>query len=257
MLGLVKNEIYKVLRSRKFYLFMGAVLALQLVKIFQYEFLPQDRTAYAMNGQSFPLEMIGNNSIIMVMFIAVLVADMVADEYRNGTFKLVLLRPVDRVQFIGAKAVALLVFITAIVCFTVVTSYVTGVIAFDWGDELLFQGVPMVGHSGIAITLGSALASILPSIGFGMLIIFIALVTGNIGATIGSALVLFIVSSLMERYGDIAGYSIVHLMGSFHETVMNSVTPPQVLVEIGAISAYVILFYIGSAVLIKKKDVLL
>ncbi len=256
MLSLVRNELYKVFRLRKLYFFMGVILVFQSVEIFQYKFLPQGKVTFPLNGQSFPLEMIGGNSIIMVMFIAVLAADMIADEYRNGTFKLVLLRPVDRIQFIGAKAVALLASITAIVCFTVITSYITGAIVFDWGKHLLFQGVPIAGNS-IAITLKSAIASILPSAGFGMLLIFIALVTENIGITIGSALALFIISPLLERYGNISKYSIIYLMNTFHEMFINSVTLVQIFAKIGVIAAYIALFYVGSAIFMKRKDVLL
>ncbi len=235
---------------------MGVILALQAVEIFQYKFLPQGKIAFSLNGQSFPLEMIGNHSIIMVMFIAVLAADMIADEYRNGTFKLVLLRPVNRIQFIGAKCVALTVSITAIVCFTVITSYIIGAIAFDWGNHLLFQGVPIAGNS-FAITLKSAFASILPSAGFGMLVIFIALITGNIGITIGSALALFFISPLLERYGNISKYSIIYLMNTFHEMFINSATLVQIFAKTGVIAAYIALFYVGSAIFMKRKDVLL
>lgn len=256
MLGLVKNEIYKVFRLKKFYLFMGVMLALQAAQIFQQIFLPQERIAFALNGQSFPLAMIGGNIIVMVMFIAVLAADMIADEYKNGTFKLVLLRPVNRIQFIGAKAVALLASIAAILCFTVITSYITGTITFGWGDQLLFQGVPIAGNS-IVITLKAALASILSSAGFGMLVIFIALITENIGITIGTALALYIISPLLERYGNIGNYSIIHLMNTFHEMFIGSATPQQIFSKIGVIAAYAVLFYIGSAVFIKRKDVLL
>ena len=256
MFGLIKNEVYKVFRLKKFYLFMGVLIVLQAVQIFQQLFLPSERIAYKMNGQSFPLEVIGNNIIVMVMFIAVLAADMIADEYRNGTFKLVLLRPVSRIQFIGAKAVALLASITAIVFFTVIASYITGTIAFGWGDQLLLQGVPVAGNS-IAITLKSAFASILPSAGFGMVVIFIALITENIGITIGLALALFIISPLLERYGNIGSYSIIHLMNTFHKIVINSATLKEVFSNIGVIAAYAVLFYIGSAIFIKRKDVLL
>jgi ABC-2 type transport system permease protein len=256
MLNMVKNELYKVFHLRKFYLFMGVVLALQLVKIFQHKFLPQEKVAFPLNGQSFPLEMIGGNSIIMVMFIAVLAADMIADEYKNGTFKLVLLHPVSRIQFIGAKAAALMASIMAITCFTVITSYITGAIAFDWGNLLLFQGVPIAGNS-IAITLKSALASILPGVGFGMLVIFIALMTENVGITIGAAVALYIISPLLERYGSISNYSIIYLMNTFHEILINSSTQPQMLSKVGVIAAYVVLFYTSSAVLVKRKDVLL
>ena len=256
MSGLVKNELYKAFRLRKLYLFMGAVLALQGIKIFQYKFTGQGEILFPLNGQSFPLEMIENNTIIMVMFIAVLAADMLAEEYRNGNYKPVLLRPVSRIQFVGAKAAALLASITAIVCFTVITSYMLGAIAFGWGNHLLFQGVPVAGNS-IAVTLRAAMASILPGAGFGMLVLFIALMTGNTGITIGSAMALFFISPLLERYGTISEYSILYLMNAFPKIFINNTTPAGISGKLGVIAVYIALFYAGSAIMIKRKDILL
>lgn len=252
MTGLVRNECYKLVRLHKLYGFMGAALALQIIKIFQSLSQPRDTLALAWNGQSFPLEVIGSQSIVMAMFIAVLAADLAADEYRNGTMKLILLRPVDRSRLVAAKAVALLAAIAALVCFSVMAAYVAGTLAYGWGDRLLYQGVPIAGNS-IATTVRAAFASIGPDAGFGMLVLLSALITEHVGITIGIALAIYIISPLLNLHE----YSIVHQMNTFHEAAIYGASPGQWLFKLGIIAAYALLFFAAGAAYMKRKDVLL
>lgn len=50
MPGLIKNEWYKMYRRRKWVLFMGAVLLLEAVTIFQLLSTPQEERAIELNG---------------------------------------------------------------------------------------------------------------------------------------------------------------------------------------------------------------
>lgn len=256
MLGLIKNEIYKVFRLRKFYLFIGIVLAVQLIKVFQYTFAGNDQFLRLLNGQSFPLEIIRSSPLIMVIFISVLVSDMIADEYKKGTFKLVLLRPVSRIQFISAKIIALLVLIISLVCFAIISSYAIGAIAFKWGDTVLLNGIPYSGN-GYAMTFKAALAYILPCFAFGMLVLFIALVSENTGITLALALGLYIISPFIEKYQNIKRYSIINLLHNFNHSILINTDIKEILISVGIMAGYVILLYISSIIFFRKKDVLL
>lgn len=72
-------------RRRKWVLFMGAVLLLEAVTIFQLLSTPQEERAIELNGQSFPLEMIGSQPLFVALLAAVLAADLAADEPHAGT----------------------------------------------------------------------------------------------------------------------------------------------------------------------------
>ena len=255
MLGLLKNEIYKAFRLRKLYLFAGVLLAVQVITVFQYYFSESGELLSLLNGQSFPLEVIRGIPLIMVIFIAVLVSDMIVDEYRKGTLKLVLLRPVSRAKLITAKALALLVIITSLVCFTIVTSYIIGAIAFEWGENIILNGIPYNGN-GYAMTLKAAFSCILPYWGFGMLVIFIALLSENVGITIGSSLALYIILPFIESYGNIKKYSIMNLLHSFYHSVLINKNLKQILTSVVIIAGYVILFYVCSIIIFCRKDVL-
>lgn len=253
MRGLVKNECYKVFRRGKFALFTGAVTALQLITILQMLSRPQSQIAAGLNGQSFPLRMIGSQPLIMTLFIAVLAADLIAEEYRSGTLKLALLRPVGRSQILAAKAIALVAAVTALAGFTVIAAYATGTLAFGWGDRLLAQGGPIAGSS-IAVSFKAAAASIVPCAGFGVLVMFIALVTENVGMTIGIAAALYLFLPLLGIRQDC---SIVYLMNTFHWAVIRGASLRELLTDLAVIAAYVVLFHAAGAFYMKRKDVLL
>lgn len=253
MMGLVKNECYKVLRQSKLALFMGAGLGLQIITIFQMLSGFQNQSAAELNGQSFPLHMIGIQTILMALFVAVLAADLVADEYRSGTLKLTLLRPVGRSQVMAAKAIALAAAVTALTGFTVIAAYATGTLAFGWGDGLLAQGVPVAGSS-VAVTFKAAAASIAPCAGFGMMVMFIALITENVGLTIGISAALYLFLPLLGIRPD---WSIVDQMNTFHRAVIYGDSLRAVSADLAAIMAYIVLFFAAGAFYMKRKDVLL
>lgn len=250
MIGLIKNELYKFLKQKKLYLFMGVIVVVQLVNVLQAR-----QASHLLNGQSFPLEALAESSLYITMFLAVFIAETIAEEYKRGMFKVVLLRPINRSQFICAKSMGVLVCICFMVCFTILTAYGIGSIFFSWGDHMLVQGNPLfLGGNAVMFTLTTAFAYILPVFGFAMLIFFIALLSLNVGITIGTALSLFMFAPLLK--GSIQAYSIVHIMNTFPALFINQTAWQEILFNIGIILAYIILFYIGSLLFIKRKDVL-
>ena len=254
MMGLVKNECFKVFRRSKLALFMGAVLALQLITIFRIlSPQQQDESAAGMNGQSFPLHMIDSQPFILALFAAVLAADLVADEYRSGTLKLTLLRPVGRGRVLAAKAAALASAVIALTGFSVMAAYAAGTLAFGWGDRLLAQGSPIDGSS-VAVTLKAAAASIAPCTGFGVMAMFIALITESVGLTIGIAAALYL---FLPLFGLDPDCSIVHLMHSFHGTAVRGASLREAASGLGVIAAYIVLFHAAGAFYMRRKDVLL
>lgn len=251
MTGLVKNECRKVFRQGKLALFAWAVLALQVITIFRE--LSRNSGAAGLNGQSFPLRMILSQPIIMALLAAVLAADLIAAEYRSGTLKLTLLRPVSRSHVLAAKAVALVAGAMALTLFSVVAAYAAGTLAFGWGDRLLAQGSPVAGSS-LAVTVKAALASLASCAGFGMPAMFVALATRNVGLTIGIAAALYLFLPLLGIHPD---YSIVHLMHEFPRAVILGASLRDTLTDLGVIAAYASVFLAAGTFYMKRKDVLL
>ena len=199
----------------------------------------------------FPLALLDNLPLIMCVFIALFVAEFIAGEYRNGTLKLVLLRPISRTSLLQAKIISLFTFISVMIAFTVISAYITGTLAFGWGEQTISSSLAEVG-----ITLQSALAMLLPALGFGVIVIFVSLLTVNVGATIGGALGTMILSQLLENIENVRQYSIILLMKSFPQSFIDDFSIPNILTGAAIIVAYLVIFYLGSLFLLRKKDVL-
>ena len=254
MLGLIKNELYKAFRLKKFYFFMLAIAGIETAVIIQKKYGHNSSTASLMNGQSFPLALLEGISFIMVVFIAVFIADIWIDEYRVGTFKLMLLRPVSRITLLNAKIISLMTCSAILMCFTIAFAYVVGVLAFGWGEGTIINGVEYGSLFGIGITLSAAVAMLFPILGFGMLVTLVALWTDNIGVTIGGALGFMIISQVLEISEGIRKYSIIYLIRSFHKNFINGFSWDTILINAAVIATYVILCYIGCLLLFRKKD---
>ncbi|MFD1413601.1 ABC transporter permease [Oceanobacillus jeddahense] len=262
MYGLIKNELYKFFKQKKLYLFIAVIVAVQLVSVWQYQSSNREQVSHLLNGQSYPLAALAESSLFITMFMAVFIAETIVEEYKRGTFKLVLLRPVSRTQFIFAKSVSVLACICFMVAFTILTAYGIGVLFLGWGNQLIVQGEPLFSDGmllrdgkGVVLTVVAAFAYSLPVFGFAMLIMFIALLSLNVGITIGTALALFMFVPLLN--GVIQDYSIIHIMNDFPYLAINEVTSQEFFLSIGIIFVYIMVFYIGSLIFIKKKDVLL
>ncbi|MNF11802.1 ABC-2 family transporter protein [compost metagenome] len=56
-----------------------------------------------MNGQSLAFQVLNGSTELMILFMAVLAADLIADEIRSGTLTLTLVRPVSRIELLNAR----------------------------------------------------------------------------------------------------------------------------------------------------------
>lgn len=115
MLSLVKNELIKLFAGKKIYVFMLAiVLANSLIGV---ESLV-GAIDIPVNGQNVPILMLPTIvNILLPLFVIVLVAGMITDEYANGTLKLSLIHPVSRTSLLTAKLLALGVISPLPACF--------------------------------------------------------------------------------------------------------------------------------------------
>jgi ABC-type transport system involved in multi-copper enzyme maturation permease subunit len=93
-------------------------------------------------------------------------------------------------------------------------------------------------------------------LGFGLLISFIAILTDNMGVTIGGALGFMVFSQMLEASEKLRDYSIIYLMRSFYKNLFFQHTKETVIMNIVVITAYIMIFYVGCVLAFYKKDVI-
>lgn len=257
MSKLIRYELFKVFRQKKLYVFMLILTAVEIAAVFQYGQGGTGLAAAQPNGQSFPLLLLNTGTLFIPIFIAILAADSIAEEYRGGTLKTVLLCPIDRVELLLAKIASLFVTAAALHIFLLLSAYTVGTLAFGWGDQTFAGGTAYTTMEGIGLVARASLLSLLPELAFGMVVIFAALLTTNTGASIGSALALMAVSPMIEGIPQIRHFFIGYQMRVFPFHAVNHATSLEAWTGLAVILAYIGILYAGSVMILKKKDILI
>lgn len=256
MSKLIHFELFKVFRQKKLYLFMLILIAVEISAVFQYEWDASGFTDTGPNGQSFPLLILHNGPLFIAIFVAILAADSIAEENRSGTLKKALLCPISRLDLLHAKIVSMFTVILVLLIFLVFSSYVVGTIAFGWGDRTAVGEVVYSFSEGVQLLVHMILLSVPPNLAFGMIIIFVALVTSNPGASIGTALVLIVLSPLLEGISQLEHLFIGYQLRAFPFLPLHDPAAHNLLGGLTVILTYLSVSYTGSVMMIRKKDIL-
>lgn len=253
MLNLIRNEAIKVFLGKKLYVLMlGILLANSLIGV---ESLVGS-IEMPVNGQNVPIYMLPTIvNILMPLFIIVLVAGMVTDEYVSGTLKLTLIQPVSRRDFITAKLFALGTLIVYLLSFSLATSYLMGTIFFGWGEQFIYEGEFFQTATGVMVTVGSYFISSLPLMVFGSLVILVSLQFNSSGAAVGTSLgLLLIVAFLGEIMPVIRPFLFVNYFRQFAVLIFQTGDMPGAALGVLVMAGYGLGSYLVTVYLFNRKD---
>jgi len=255
---LLKNELLKLFKVKKLYIFLLIIFANIAITIFVHNI--SDGTGLmsiirVANAQSLPLTFINGWAQFMSIFISIYIADIITDEYKTGTLKLSLLRPVGRVKLLHSKILALIVFNVGMVFLIMLLTYVSGILTFGWGDYTVYNGITYYGTQGILLTVASYALIILPYTAFGMIVIFIAVLCNDMTTTIVLSVGLSMIGQYINAFESIKALSIVNQIYFFHESFVKNPDIGQAVLDIGVNFAYIIIFYLLAMRAFKKKDI--
>ncbi|WP_162848606.1 ABC transporter permease [Paenibacillus nanensis] len=257
MFRLIQCELFKVFRQKKLYVCMLILTAVEISAVFQIHREAAGFTGFEPNGQSFPLIVLRNSIFFIPIMIGILAADTIAEEYRSGNLKRALLCPVSRIDLLHAKIVSLLTVVTILLIFLVLSSYIVGTLAFGWGERTVVGEIFYPSGGGARIAAQIVLLSVLPNLTFGMIVIFIALLTTNSGGSIGAALVLLAVSPLVEGIPQVKYLFIGYQMKVIPFYPLQDMAVMDLWGGLAVILAYFGVLYTGSVMMIRKKDILI
>lgn len=248
------NELFKLFKTKKLYVFLLILIVNVALAIYYYG--SGGSIISTANGQSLPLAFINGVAQFMSVFIPIYVAEIFTEDYKAGTLKLSLLRPISRMQSFHSKVAALLTFNVVLVFAFVLFTYASGTLVFGWGDSTVYNGTAYLGIDGVLLTVISYALLLLPYMAYGMLASFIAVVSDNMTATIGITIGISVAGQYLNAIPSIKIYSLVNQLYFFHEYfVMNFNLGEAVLSSITNV-AYFTVFYLLTARCIKKKDIL-
>ncbi|MEC9488219.1 MAG: ABC transporter permease [Halanaerobium sp.] len=252
MANLIENELIKLFAKKKLYIFLGIIFAMILIPGLVFKF---SEVAKPVSGQQFPLEILNSNvELLLPIFLAILVADLITEEYRDGTLKLFLVHPVSRSKLLHAKLITILIAVVILMAFSLVASYAMGTILFGWGQGLQFGDANYQGFQGILVTAGAHLFSILPLMACALVLLVIALNLTSGGAVVGISIGLIMGLTVLGQISLAARPYLLTTYFRYYLLFLNQPGWKELLQGVAAVLLYGGISYILSLRFFQHKD---
>jgi ABC-2 type transport system permease protein len=203
--------------------------------------------------------------IIHIPFLITLVAgDLLAGEATAGTYRILVTRPVSRMQIVTSKFLSGLIYTSSLILFLAVMSLVIGLIIFGSG-ELIVAG----NQSIIIFEKSDILWRFLFAYGFAILsmtvvcsltILFSSLVENAIGPIVSTmaVIIIFIILSAfdVEILRDLRPYLFTNYMLDWREFFNDPLDFTEITKSVLVLIGHIILFFTATSFIFHKKDIL-
>ncbi len=257
MLRVIKFELFKLFTSRKVPVTFLILIGLSLMMAVGINVMNSMEEAHKlhMDGQIFPVFLLSNlvDTILPIMLVVLLVG-LIADEYRDGTLKLPLLRPISRGELLFGKMVAAVVMVAALMAVALVGGYAAGTLIFGWEQEVII-GEQMFMVESITQTLGFYLLTLIPFIAYAFVVLFFSMIFANSGVAIGAAIgihfMLLFTGGFIERLQP-AILNTYYFIGTMALAPLNGW---ELLGKLAVVGAYMMVFAVINYITFKKKDI--
>jgi ABC-2 type transport system permease protein len=206
-----------------------------------------------------------NALTIHIPFLIALVAgDLLAGEATAGTYRILVTRPVSRIQIVTSKFLAGVIYTGSLIFWLAIMSIVVGLIIFGSG-ELIVTG----NQSIIIFEQSDILWRFLLAYGFAILsmtvvcsltILFSSLVENAIGPIVSTmaVIIIFIILSAfdVEILRDIKPYLFTNYMLDWREFFNDPLDFAEITKSVLVLSVHIILLFAATSFIFHKKDIL-
>ena len=206
-----------------------------------------------------------NALTIHIPFLITLVAgDLLAGEATAGTYRILVTRPVSRMQIVTSKFLAGMIYTSSLIFWLAVMSLVVGLIVFGSG-ELIVAGSQAI----IIFDKSDVLWRFFLAYGFGILsmsvvcslaILFSSLVENAIGPIVGTMaiIIIFIILSAfdVEILREIKPYLFTNYILNWREFFNDPLDLPEIAKSISIMLGHIIVFFAATSYIFHKKDIL-
>lgn len=206
-----------------------------------------------------------NALTIHIPFLITLVAgDLLAGEATAGTYRLIVTRPISRMEIIISKFLAGILYTASLVFWLAFMSLVVGLIVFG-GGELIVAGskaIIIFDKSDVlwrfALAYGFAILSM--SVVSSLALLFSSLVENAIGPIVSTMalIIIFIILSAfdVEILRAIKPYLFTNYMLDWREIFNSPIDWFELLKSVTILAGHIIVLFIATAYIFRKKDIL-
>jgi len=275
---LVRIELLKIFRKRRTYIgFIAIGILVPLLHLAMYlegqkslEFMTQGlRDSFILvgnllNGYWISYIILNALTIHIPFLITLVAADLLAGEATAGTYRLLVTRPVSRLQIVTSKFLAGIIYTSSLIFFLAFMSLVVGLIIFGSGELIVTgnQSIIIFEKSDILwrffLAYGFAILSM--TVVCSLAIFFSSLVENAIGPIVSTMalIIIFIILSAFDVgiLREIRPYLFTSYMLDWREFFNDPIDLAKVFKSVLILSGHIILFFAATSLIFHKKDIL-
>jgi ABC-2 type transport system permease protein len=278
ILSLVRIELLKIFRKWRTYIgFIAIGILVPLLHLAMYlegqkslEFITQGlRDSFILvgnllNGYWISYIILNALTVHIPFLITLVAADLLAGEATAGTYRILVTRPVSRMQIVTSKFLAGMIYTGTLILFLAFMSLVVGLIIFGTG-ELIVTG----NQSIIIFEKSDILWRFLSAYGFAILsmtvvcslaMLFSSLVENAIGPIVSTmaVIIIFIILSAfnVEILKEIRPYLFTNYMLDWREFFNDPLDFAEITKSVLILSGHIIIFFTATSFIFHKKDIL-
>lgn len=275
---LVRIELLKIFRKWRTYIgFIAIGVLVPLLHLAMY-LEGQNSIDYVTRGLRDSFILVGNllngywisylilNALIIhIPFLITLVAgDLMAGEATAGTYRILVTRPVSRMQIVTSKYIAGLIYTSFLIFWLALMSLVVGIIVFGSGELIVAgsQAIIIFEKSDILwrfiLAYGFAILSM--TVVCSLAILFSSLVENAIGPIVSTmaVIIIFIILSNFDVaiLKEIKPYLFTSYMLNWREFFNDPLDFSEITKAILILAGHILVFFSATAYIFKKKDIL-
>ncbi|MBW9172094.1 ABC transporter permease [Clostridium estertheticum] len=240
MLKIFKNEIIKMVSSKKFYL-LCAILIFSIILM--------GTVGHRINANNFVLATLDGMVMkpIVPIFMVLVIVEVLTDDYSLGTMKFSLMTTIKKSDFIIGKLLFIALYALIFMAISFIFSYIVGTTIFGLGgkEEIIKNLVYNIKCYGVLI---------LPLLSFCAIMSLIALLINNSGAMIGLGIGIIVILSTLISVQE----NVIYFMpggGMYAASYINKSGPHSIFLFAIVAVIYIIVFSFISSLVINKKDI--
>jgi ABC-2 type transport system permease protein len=275
---LVKIELFKIFKKWRTYIgFIAIGILVPLLHLAMYlegqkslDFITRGlRDSFILvgnllNGYWISYIILNALTIHIPFLVALVAGDLLAGEATAGTYRVLITRPVSRVQVVTSKFIAGTIYTSSLVLWLAIMSLVIGLIVFGTGELLVMSPDAIIifekGDILWRFILAYGFAALSMSVVCSLAILFSSLVENAIGPIVSSmaVIIIFIILSAfdVQILRDIRPYLFTNYILQWREFFYEPLNLEKVIKAILILSGHILIFFTATAVIFKKKDIL-
>jgi len=276
--SLVKIELLKIFRKWRTYIgFIAIGILVPLLHLAMY-LEGEESINFVTRGLRDSFILVGNllngywisyiilNALtIHIPFLITLVAgDLLAGEATAGTYRLIVTRPISRMQIVTSKFLAGLIYTSSLILFLAFMSLVVGLIIFGSGELIVAgsQAIIIFEKSDILwrFLLAYSFAILSMMVVASLAILFSSLVENAIGPIVATmaVIIIFIILSAfdVEILRVLKPYLFTSYMMNWRDFFEDPINFTEVMKSVLVLTSHIIVFFTATSFIFHKKDIL-